>query len=401
MQIGPLNGFSFSTYPDSAFTSTLFLSNYGSAINSVIYVKLNTKDTGDLSGRIVIKGGGLPIGRVRVKAFIQNSSPVLKANITPISCYNSKNAAIVLNPQGGTGPFTYNWTNDVQQHWSDTDKDISNLNVANYTVVVSSFGGCSISKTFNITQPAVLVTSVAADSAIRCKGGSTTVSVSAFGGTTPYSGTGTFPVTAGFKTYVVTDAHGCTYQQGYSIAGGTIPIPYKPAGVNGPLTATSGQKNIVFSILNPNSLNNYSWTVPSDAKIVAGQNTPSVTVNWGSMTGTINVQAVNDCGQSPVLSKRVTVSNSNAFGTNINGSVALMPNPVKNAATLIFTSETNAPFTLEVTDISGRSLLVKKGRAIIGINNEPINVQHLSAGLYFVTLTINTTEKQTLELVKQ
>jgi hypothetical protein len=44
---------------------------------------------------------------------------------------------------------------------------------------------------------------------ITCYGGTTTVTVSATGGTAPYTGTGTFTVGAGTYEYTVTDANGC------------------------------------------------------------------------------------------------------------------------------------------------------------------------------------------------
>src|SRR6185295_9201385 len=45
---------------------------------------------------------------------------------------------------------------------------------------------------------------------IACSGGSTTVTVSASGGTPPYSGTGSFTRTAGSYSFTVTDNNGCT-----------------------------------------------------------------------------------------------------------------------------------------------------------------------------------------------
>src|SRR5207249_9615041 len=54
---------------------------------------------------------------------------------------------------------------------------------------------------------AVVASSTSA--AILCHGGSSTVTVSATGGTTPYSGTGSFSVPAGTYSYTVTDHNGC------------------------------------------------------------------------------------------------------------------------------------------------------------------------------------------------
>ena len=59
----------------------------------------------------------------------------------------------------------------------------------------------------------VIVSNLAASSTagvITCFGGSTTVTVLATGGTAPYTGTGSFTVSAGAYSYTVTDANGCT-----------------------------------------------------------------------------------------------------------------------------------------------------------------------------------------------
>ena len=63
--------------------------------------------------------------------------------------------------------------------------------------------------TGNITQPSALSAS-SSKTAILCNGGSSTVTVSATGGTAPYSGTGTFSRSAGTYSFTVTDANSCT-----------------------------------------------------------------------------------------------------------------------------------------------------------------------------------------------
>src|SRR5205814_8578029 len=60
-----------------------------------------------------------------------------------------------------------------------------------------------------LTQPTQLTASSSAGT-IACNGGTTTVSVTASGGTPPYSGDGNHTVSAGSYSFTVTDAHGCT-----------------------------------------------------------------------------------------------------------------------------------------------------------------------------------------------
>ncbi|MEP6683130.1 MAG: T9SS type A sorting domain-containing protein [Parafilimonas sp.] len=406
VKIGPLPGFLFSTKSNGSFTPSIFFTNYGSTLNYTIYVKMNTRDTGTFIGKVLVKGGGLATGKVSLNGTVFNANPTLTANVNTISCNNRKDGAIDLKLEGGKGPFSYTWKNDTKQFWSDSNQNISDLNVANYTVTVNSFAGCSVSKTYSITQPDILVTSVAQDSAIICRGGFTTVNVSAFGGTAPYTGTGTLTVAAGFKTYAVTDQRGCTSQLGYSVVAGTISAPNKPGGIDGPTTVTSGQTNIVYTIPNAINTNTYNWTVPSDATILSGQNTSSVTVKWGATTGNLTVEIQNVCGSSPVAVKVIKVSKGlNAFAAVLPGTenqaMLLMPNPVKDIATIKFSADRAYTYSINVNDISGKLLLSKKGTAVTGVNTEKLNVQQFANGAYFITIINDKGEKQAVKMIKQ
>jgi hypothetical protein len=79
------------------------------------------------------------------------------------------------------------------------------------TIVVKDGNGCSsAAQNFTLTQPSgtdtIRATVVAGP--IKCNGDKTTVTVSATGGTPPYTGAGTFTVGAGTYTYKVTDSKG-------------------------------------------------------------------------------------------------------------------------------------------------------------------------------------------------
>jgi len=78
-----------------------------------------------------------------------------------------------------------------------------------YTFTTTNAGGCDSTASLILTiNPAPVVTANAGS--ITCNGGTTTVVVSAYGGTTPYTGTGNFTAGAGTYTYNVSDANGCT-----------------------------------------------------------------------------------------------------------------------------------------------------------------------------------------------
>src|SRR5258707_14351789 len=65
-----------------------------------------------------------------------------------------------------------------------------------YSYTVTDSKSCTATTTGDITQPPTLVPN-SSNTEIFCHGGMSTVTVSATGGTAPYSGTGTFSVPAG------------------------------------------------------------------------------------------------------------------------------------------------------------------------------------------------------------
>jgi hypothetical protein len=84
------------------------------------------------------------------------------------------------------------------------------VSAGTYDYAVTDFNGCLSNTSIIISEPTTLSSNSVAGPAISCNGGTTTVTVSASGGTGPYTGTGTFTVSAGTHSYTVTDANGCS-----------------------------------------------------------------------------------------------------------------------------------------------------------------------------------------------
>jgi adhesin HecA-like repeat protein len=134
------------------------------------------------------------------------------------------------------------------------------VNVAGtYSVTVTNTsGGCTSVGTINITsngnQPVV---TAAQGNAIPCIGGTTSVTVSATGGASPYTGTGTYSnISAGTYTYTVTGANGCLGSTSITITQPTnITYSTNVSNVSGcsttlgsiTITATGGTGTKVYS----------------------------------------------------------------------------------------------------------------------------------------------------------
>ncbi len=104
-------------------------------------------------------------------------------------------------------------SNDNQVLAWDTTRKISRT----YYFTVSDAAGVSTNAVVKTSQPAAQLVANAIAGAVTS--GVATVTVTATGGTAPYTGTGTFTnVSAGTRTYTVTDANGCTSSKTITIS---------------------------------------------------------------------------------------------------------------------------------------------------------------------------------------
>jgi hypothetical protein len=75
-------------------------------------------------------------------------------------------------------------------------------------------------------------------------------------------------------------------------------------------------------------------------------------------------------------------------GKMSNDGISLYPNPVKEALTILYTSEEEIRSTFQVTDQLGRIVINNSQDLIVGENKFAINVQSLAKGIYFVSMKV-------------
>jgi len=152
--------------------------------------------------------------------------------------------------------YTYSNNNNQLVEWDTTGK----INAVHYYKVTDAAGAVAYVPV-TITQPESALSVTATAGIIGLLNGTTSVVVSATGGTAPYTGTGTFSsLLAGNYTYTVTDALGCTASKTVSI----LPfIAARPAGTTAarpaaaaPATDATLSKTVQL-IAYPNPFNSY------------------------------------------------------------------------------------------------------------------------------------------------
>src|SRR5262249_44724386 len=83
-------------------------------------------------------------------------------------------------------------------------------------------------------------------------------------------------------------------------------IPNAPGTISGSDSVCSNSSGNVYSIGAVAGATTYTWTVPGDAIITAGQGTSSATVTFGTTSGSVAVTSGNVCGNSAASALIVT-----------------------------------------------------------------------------------------------
>ncbi|MCX6258726.1 MAG: T9SS type A sorting domain-containing protein, partial [Bacteroidia bacterium] len=195
--------------------------------------------------------------------LIANASP------TNIAC-NGGTGSINLTVTGGVSPYSYHWSN------SATTQNLTGISAGSYQVTVTDSNACTSSTSGNLTAPALLVAN-ASSTSIACNGGTSTVTVSATGGTTPYTGTGVFTKSAGTYSYTVNDANSCTATASVTI---TQP-PQLTASVTGTTTSsTTNTGTATLTVTGGTTPYSYLWSNSATTGNLTGlgQGTYCVTV---------------------------------------------------------------------------------------------------------------------------
>lgn len=205
---------------------------------------------------------------------------VLTASGTPgtIAC-NGGTTTITITASGGTPTYTGTGT--------------FTLGAGPYSYTVTDSEGCTATVSGTVSEPAALTASAVAGT-ITCNGGTTSVTVTASGGTPPYSGDGTFTVSAGSYSYTVTDGAGCSTTVTGSV---TQPTAIVPSIVNQTNVMCNGASTGSVTIGATGGSGSYTYDIGGGAQgsgsftgLAAGSYTVTVAdASDATCTETINV----------------------------------------------------------------------------------------------------------------
>jgi hypothetical protein len=125
-------------------------------------------------------GGGCAATSTVFIAITQLSASILSTSVL-CNGLNSGSATITVN--GGSGNYSYNWSNSIS-----TSSITTNLPAGNYTATATDLNNlCVITRTFQVSQPPPLLSTISTSGSVTCLGNSTFIQVNSTGGTPSYN----------------------------------------------------------------------------------------------------------------------------------------------------------------------------------------------------------------------
>ncbi|MBN8703748.1 MAG: gliding motility-associated C-terminal domain-containing protein [Bacteroidetes bacterium] len=281
--------------------------------------------------------------------------------VSNVTCNGSGNGGAIANGTGGTPNYNFNWGSGYT-----TNNSNPNLNPGTYTVTIRDANNCTTNRTYTITQPTA-ITSTLSTTGATCNATATgSVSASTSGGVPTYQynwGAGyttsanQLGVTAGNYNVIIKDANNCTITKNYTIT--------EPTAISSTITGNNiicnGQTNgsATISASGSNGGFTYTWsnsTVGSSVNNLSA-NTYSVTIR--DSKGCTSSKSITITQPSAIT---ISLTTQQAYCGQSNGSINSSVTGGNSPYTFAWSNSANTQninnvsggaYTLVVTDAGG------------------------------------------------
>lgn len=293
-----------------------------------------------------------------------NSSEILSNNASIFT--NTTGDVANWNLQLPTGSLAINFGTTV-----GIDKDFSGNSITD-----APDAGIfeSVSQTQKITTTPLIA--AISNGTINCFAGTTTINVSASGGTLPYTGIGSFNVKAGTYSYIVTDAQGVKDTVSTTV---TEPKAIASSLTSGTISTSGGTTSIQVSTSGGTTPYSYS---------INNVNFQSSNIFYGIAAGsyTVTTKDANGCTGS----NSITINSYSTTLSYVRFKLKIYPNPTTNYFILKI-SNFSKPETvfISVIDINGKIVHTATG----DVYSTYYIGQNLNRGTYYIKVKIGTTTK--------
>ena len=237
-----------------------------------------------------------------------------------VSCFNGSDGNINLTVTNGAAPYSYNWSN------GSTASSLPNLSSGSYSVTVTDNKGCTATSSVLVSQPTQIQSQVTSDS-VLCNGGATgKATVTASGGSAPYSylwsngqNTGTATNLIASKYYItITDYKNCTKIDSAIVA---EPDPISSTVVSVDETCVAANGSATVTALGGTAPYTYNWQNGSVTDSIVKVSTGNYRVTITDAKGCIKIDSAK-IGRSGGITAQVIKKNITCFGFD-DGSISL------------------------------------------------------------------------------
>jgi Metallo-peptidase family M12B Reprolysin-like/PKD-like domain/Secretion system C-terminal sorting domain len=228
------------------------------------------------------------------------------------------------------------------------------------------------------------------------------------------SGAGTNAITANYSPAFTgsaslrvsaTNACGTSAQRTLTVRA----APATPASITGATLVCANQFGVPYSTAALAGATNYTWSVPSGARINDGVVTSAsttlttsalaVTVNFATTSGNVRVRGNNACGSGSYRSLAVAFNcreSEISSGNNLN--LSCYPSPVYEVLNVTYTSSGESTASIRIIDIIGKTVFLQANNSVEGENRVLLNLAKLNSGIYMLEVN-NNSVKQTQRIV--
>jgi hypothetical protein len=430
----------------SGGTGRIITVNFSGASGELTALPISVKTVAGC-GKSVVKTLSLTRALPTAPTAVVMTNGTTATAITAVGPYIGTSTELTLTATPNATASSYQWTlPDGVNKISGGNSNVIKVNFANVTtgstslvITVNSVNACGTStlgKTLTLTRalpatPGTITPSTTNVCAVVGTSTNVTYSVAAVAGAFANGYIWTVPTGAS----IVGSNNGTSIEVSYSsayTAAGTVTVkssngvgssataaslaiarvaPATPASISGGTTYSSC--NQTFSTPEVAGAT-YTWTVPTGANIVSGQNTNTVVVNYGSLrtAQTIKVKITNGCGLSSAIKSvaltylacnpaPIVSSTSTEEMSKVN-ITEMYPNPTTDNFTMELSATQSGSVTVAVYSFEGLVVSSKNIQLSEGINVINENLSSQKNGIYVVKIINEYTGEVTIKkIIKQ
>lgn len=260
---------------------------------------------------IVTDANGCADTAIAVVNNINGVTATLNTSVD-LTCFQSADGSIDIDPAGGTPGYTYNW----QPNASTTDVG-TNLSAGAYTITVTDAAGCTAVVNVILTEPPLLTVNATANPNTVCAGTPVTLNAVAVGGTPTYTFTwnpgalngatqNVTPTATQTYTVDVVDANGCTSSAGVLVTVNEMPTALFTSDVISgcaPLIVNFSDSSFITA---PATITGWTWDF-GDNSTSTQQNPTHLYSIPGAYTVVLTVTTSAGCTQTITMNNYINV----------------------------------------------------------------------------------------------